>query len=666
MTEAPGQPKPPQAAPPIWRSVRTRLLLLALLPVVFLLPLLLGTAVKSWNDLLSKVLISQVSGQLTIAHQHLTGLEKSRGIAIQALAESAVFAKAQESGDIAPLLERERRKIGLDFLYYLRGVATLAASPKTARPLAPMHWPVVRDAVRGQARTSIDIYSTADLAALSPALARRARIPLVPTRAAAHTDRTVETRGMVLQAAARARDGVLVGGVLLNRNLGFIDEINDLVYPKGRLTEGSRGTATLFLDDVRVSTNVRLFAGRRALGTRVSVAVRDHVLRHGKVWQDRAFVVNDWYVSAYEPIIDSFGKRVGMLYVGFLEKPFVAARRATLFQIGGTVLAAILLFVPIMLWAARGIFRPLAEMNSVIQRVEAGNLDARTNYRGRDDEISRVAKQLDQLLDQVQERDRKLRDWANELETRVAERTAELQAANRQLEATTKQLIVSEKLAAIGEITAGIAHEINNPLAVIQGNFDVLRADLGKSPGDYSTECRLIQDQIQAIHILVSKLLQFARPEEYAETGEGHDADEVVRDTLPLVQHLLTSSGIKIDLLLAAEGGVAMNRTELQQVLVNLIVNAVQAMPKGGKLTIATSSPGQKDIEIVVSDTGLGMSDEVAARIFDPFFTTKRGEGTGLGLSICRNLITRAGGQITMKTTPGKGTRFCIILPRVG
>ncbi|RZI39189.1 two-component sensor histidine kinase, partial [Herbaspirillum sp. HC18] len=134
------------------------------------------------------------------------------------------------------------------------------------------------------------------------------------------------SRAMLPDGGAAA----LVGGTLLNQNLEFIDTINDLVYRAASLPEGSQGTATLFLDDVRISTNVRLFEGRRALGTRVSAAVRSAVLGEGRTWLDSAFVVNDWYISAYEPLVDSYGKRVGMLYVGFLEKPFSEAKYQTL------------------------------------------------------------------------------------------------------------------------------------------------------------------------------------------------------------------------------------------------------------------------------------------------------------------------------------------------
>ena len=164
----------------------------------------------------------------------------------------------------------------------------------------------------------------------------------------------------------------LVGGLLLNQNLVFIDTINDLVYREASLPQGSQGTATLFLEDVRVSTNVRLFENRRALGTRVSAAVRKRVLEDGMTWLDSAFVVNDWYISAYEPIVDSHGQRVGMLYVGFLEAPFMEAKVATLATLIAGFLVVTAASVPIFLRWARSVFKPLEQMTETIARVEQG------------------------------------------------------------------------------------------------------------------------------------------------------------------------------------------------------------------------------------------------------------------------------------------------------
>jgi len=130
--------------------------------------------------------------------------------------------------------------------------------------------------------------------------------------------------------------------VLLNKNLDFIDQMNAIVYPEGALPFGSAGTATLFLDDVRVATNVRLFGDTRAIGTRVSAVVHDTVIGQGRTWLDRAFVVSDWYVSAYEPLLDGQQRRIGMLYVGFLEGPFMTARMQAFAAVAGLFILAML------------------------------------------------------------------------------------------------------------------------------------------------------------------------------------------------------------------------------------------------------------------------------------------------------------------------------------
>jgi len=655
------------AAVPFRRTVRARLLLIALIPTLILLPMLLFSSFKNWSDRFDGVLVDRVEGELTIAHQHLGGLMASRGADIAALSESVEFAAVRGDGDaLAAYLERKRQDLGLDFLYFIGANGGAVVSPVGGQVADGNRWPVVAQALAGQRGTAIDILSGDDLRAISPVLANRASLPLVATEAAVPTDRVDETRGMVVQAAAPAAGGALVSGTLLNRNLAFIDEINNLVYPQGSLPGDGQGTATLFLEDVRISTNVRLFEDVRALGTRVSAAVRSRVLDRGQVWRDRAFVVNDWYVSAYEPVIDSFGNRVGMLYVGFLEAPFRDVKRQALVEIAANFALVIAVATPVLLLWARGIFAPLERMNATIAQVEAGDLGARTGRLSSEDEIGRVSAHLDTLLEQLQDRDRHLRDWAQELERRVAERTEDLVKANRELEITTRQLIISEKLASLGEITAGVAHEINNPLAVIQGNIDVVREDLGPRAAPLATEFQLVQEQIQAIHILVSKLLQLARPEEYAETGGGTDPDVVVRDTLPLVQHILSKSAIKVSLDLNAGGAVSINATELQQVLINMIVNAVQAMPDGGQLRLRTArlvEGGADTVRLEVEDTGLGMDPDVLARVFDPFFTTKRSRGTGLGLSISRKIVIQAGGRIEAESTPGQGTRFVIYLP---
>ncbi|HBN50024.1 MULTISPECIES: cache domain-containing protein [Thalassospira] len=661
------------------RSVRFKLLAIALLPTLVILPLLLGVMMVRWNSKFDALLTSKVNGDLTIAHQYFTHILETTGEQIEALGQSVTFRDVLTSGDrarIDDLLAAKRAELGLDFLYIAnrQGIVS-GASPRQATPRLDADWPVIATALSGASLTGVDIFDNADLAAISPDLAARAQLDLVPTPNAVPTTRDAETRGMVVHSASHVSlpmvgpediDGALVGGILLNQNLVFIDTINDLVYRESSLPEGSQGTATLFLDDVRISTNVRLFEGRRALGTRVSSAVRQNVLEDGKVWLDSAFVVNDWYISAYEPIVDSFGDRVGMLYVGFLEAPFAQTKYESLLIIIVAFLFVATLSVPIFLRWARGIFKPLERMTQTIARVESGDFGARTHIDQVQDEISLVAEHLDDLLDQVQERDKRLRAWNEELNARVDARTSELREANRQLEATTKQLIMSEKLAAIGEITAGVAHEINNPVAVLQGNLDVVRDLLGENVRIAETEFRLIDEQVSRINLIVTKLLQFAKPEEYAGFVERHSPGEVIGDCLPLVQHLLNKADIEVARESRARRLILMNRTELQQVVVNLMVNALHAMPGSGTLTLIDEDfdrNGKPGIRISIRDTGTGMSSDILGRIFDPFYTTKRREGTGLGLSISKTLIDRQGGAMAVESEPGKGTLFTIWLP---
>ncbi|MFG1347226.1 cache domain-containing protein [Xanthobacter autotrophicus DSM 431] len=664
-----------------------RLLAIALLPTLIILPAVLALVVTWWTNQFDRLLISKVNGDLTIARQYLDRLMERSDETLHALGDSVAFARVAGTGDAAAMADflNERRKaMGLDFLYLLdasgRRVATspTAASGTGAPGGAPPLWPVEERALKGHASTEIDVFGPADLERLSPELAQRAHIALVPTPGAVPTTREVEDRGMVVQSGTPVEmpgtgSAALVGGILLNQNLDFIDTINDLVYRPGSLPEGSAGTATLFVEDVRVSTNVRLFEGRRALGTRVSQEVRNAVLGEGRVWLDRAFVVNDWYISAYEPVVDSHGKRIGMLYVGFLEAPFLALKRASLAAVAVGFLLVAVVAIPVLLRWAAAIFRPLEAMNATIAQVETGTLSARTGVPATSDEIGRVAHHLDAMLDLLQERDAELRRWTDELDRRVAARTRELEDANAELAATQRQLVMSEKLAAIGEITAGVAHEINNPVAVIQGNLDVARDVLGAAVGPVKTEFNLIDQQVHRITVIVSKLLQFARPAEFAGHLDPVDPAEVVGDALLLVQHLLARSEIAVVREVTAARRVVMNRVEVQQVLINLMVNAIHAMPKGGTLTLATTDAdqnGQAGVLFRVSDTGTGIPPERIGRVFDPFFTTKplggAEGGTGLGLSISYTLVERAGGTMRAESPPGAGATFAFWLPEAG
>jgi two-component system NtrC family sensor kinase len=663
---------------PLRRSVRAQLLALVLAPLLIGVPILL-VLVWTWgNAAYQRLLNSKIQADLVIAHEYFERVKEGIGHDLQSLAASHRLALAYPEGQPAALrelLDKVLVQYGMDYLHVLDTQGRLVAAASGASRALPdrQRWPVVAAALGGRASTGIEVFDAAELGAIDPALALRAHTPLVPTPAARPDDRQNEDRGLVIQSAAPIRDeagqllGVVEGGVLLNGNLDMVDRINAIVYRDGSLPLGSQGTATLFLGDTRVATNVKLFEGKRALGTRVSSVVYDYVIGSGQVWHGTAFVVKDYYVSGYEPFIDGAGKRVGMLYVGFLESPLRAAKQWAMGVLFALFVAISLIGAFVSLRWARAIFKPVERMNRVIAQVEKGDAGARVGELHREDEIGRVAREFDHLLDSLALKREQLQQWADELDRKVAERTAELAEANDTLRRAQQQLVMSEKLAAVGELTAGVAHEINNPVAVIQGNLDVLADILGPQADPVREEIRLIHQQVERIRQIVTKLLQFARPGEFAGYTESVDVPTVIADCLVLSRHTLDKRGVRVDQFHEATRTVEVNRSELQQVLINLIVNAVQAMSDGGKLVLASEDwlddRGEPiGVRISVTDTGVGIREEDLDRIFDAFFTTKKGSGTGLGLSISQTLVQRYGGRITADSTLGRGTVFQVWL----
>jgi len=647
-------------------NLRGKLLAMVLLPLAVVLPLL-GLLLLFWSSAaFDRLLITKVRADLAVAHGYFERVLGEVGAGTAALADSHVLhlALAEPATDIVSLLQRFKTAARLDFINLRAPDGTLRFTDSGAATQSDARSPAF-SVVAGPDRTSVEVLLPEQLALLGPTLRARVAVPLLPTLNAQPTPRTQEERAMVLLSthAVRGVDGRLLGhvqgGVLLNRNLPFIDHINEIVYPAGSLPFadwGSHGTATLFLDDVRISTNVRLFGGakderdERAIGTRVSATVREAVLGRGSTWLDRAFVVNDWYVSGYQPLADSQGRRIGMLYVGFLEQPFTWLKYGALASIGAIFFAVMLGAAFVSLRWARAIFSPIERMDATMRRVEGGALDARVGDLQRDDEIGHLARHLDELLATLQR-------WNAELDQKVAERT-------RQLEETQAQLVRSEKLATVGQLTASIAHEVNNPIAVIQGNLDMLRELLpAGAAAAVATELTLVDEQIERMRLIVTRLLQFARPNDYAGYVEDLDPKPVLEDSLVLVAHLLARSGIEVRRELQCTRHVDANRQELQQVLVNLLVNAIQAMPGGGVLGLACRDTGEGPggVEITVTDTGPGVPAELLPQLFQPF-VTRKADGTGLGLWISRGIVERYGGDIVAANREGGGAAFTVRL----
>lgn len=615
----------------------------------------------------TKILISKVRSDLVLAQQEFTDVRESKSQALKGWSESAYLRNLlnQRDGKLTNKdLQAQAERLGFAYLRLISPTGMVVSSFPSRLPY--MLDPEVQKSVKFRESGSYTVLlSNKELMDISPDLASRAIQTIIPTSNASPSPKSTEDRGLVVQVLQPVFNngnmlGYLEGGLLLNGNLGLVDEINNLIYSPNTLLEGSIGTTTIFLEDVRVATTVRRDGESRALGTRVSDVVRQSVLGRGEVWLERAFVVNDWYVAAYAPLLSPEGARIGMFYVGFLEAPYANIKTQLLILFLLAVGAAMVLGAMMVVRLTSGIFYPLRRMNYIMSLQERGDTAARVGDLRREDEFADLANHFDALLDQLDARRSELLGLNEQLDERVRQRTADLQAANQKLHQAVEQLLASEKLAALGQLTAGIAHEFNNPLAIMMGHLDLIRITLN-DPESLKT-VRLLDEQVHRMRNIVQKLLQFCRPDEYASYTEEINVNEIIQDSILFVRNEIDMVRAQLKLELKAQHTVQISKTELQQVMVNLLINATHALEgpfdstsaaldEGPTISIKTAdvrlNDGQQAVQILVQNNGEVIPPDRLQLIFKMFYTSKQaGRGTGLGLPVSRMLVQRYGGDL--------------------
>ena len=363
----------------------------------------------------------------------------------------------------------------------------------------------------------------------------------------------------------------------------------------------------------------------------------------------------DEYQIVYSPLV-ARAQALGWTGV-ILTREFVTAAESTsrdTFSIMFTIGTMSMIVIGFIL--SRNIALPILKLRNLTQAVAAGDLNQHIGLN-RSDEIGDLAQAFDQMTISLRERTAEAaRLYAEALRT-----NKELQETYNRLKAAQMQLIQSEKLAAIGQLTAGIVHDIKNPLAVIKGMAEMMMSG-DNLPAELHEEVTLIRESAQKANNIVSDLMKFSRQS----TPELHERDmrETVLAALRLTAYPTRKANVQVIQDIPDEPiPMVFDDQQIEQVLVNLITNAVQAMPGGGTLRVNLS---QSDgvAAVAVQDTGSGISPENLSRIFDPFFTTKpEGEGTGLGLSVSYGIISNHSGRIEVESQVGQGTTFTVLLP---
>jgi two-component system NtrC family sensor kinase len=418
-------------------------------------------------------------------------------------------------------------------------------------------------------------------------LVEKSRFELHPAPSAGHNERREQTSGMMIKAAAPILNdkgdllGVLYGGSLVNRNYKIVDKIKETVFQGQRYKGRDIGTATIFLGNLRISTNVLNASGERAIGTRIAAEVEEQVLDKGAPWIDRAFVVNDWFITAYEPIRDTDGRTVGALYVGILEAKFVDMERAAVMSLVGVTIAGVIMALCVAFLLANGITRPVRRLAEASQDIAKGNFDRRIEVLSRD-EIGQLGEAFNAMAAVIKERDDKLK--------------ADTQQA----------LLHMEKMSSLGQMAAGVAHEINNPLTGVLTYVRLMRKNLrsGRTISHEELETKLdtMEKELDRCAGIARGLLGFSR--QTTPSFWPTDIRKTVENTLMIIMHQAEIAHVKI--VTEIPSGlpeIEADPDQLQQVFLNIALNAVQAMPKGGTLAIGGCRTGLDNLSASVFPT---------------------------------------------------------------
>lgn len=545
------------------------------------------------------------------------------------------------------ILDDIRVSFGLDFLDLIshEGQVVMRTAPPYATGDYKQANPVVARALKGEATAGMTVLSSKELTYEAEGLAERALLELTDTPHARRSRKTEESRGMIMAGAAPVRQGtdvlgVIYGGILINRNDAFVDRIQDIIYRNEKYRGASLGTATVFLNDSRIATTVRFPNGNRALGTRVSKEVADSVLDNGRPWIAEAFVVQDQYLTAYEPIRDGRNKIIGMLYVGILKRPFLDTARNVLFtyvllSVFSLCIALVLAFI-----LAGRLSRPIHQL------VEASNKMERGEHPGPVRSFN-ACRETEALTDAF-----------NQMTRTIKDREEKLGRLNR----------------SYMETLGFVSHELKGPLATLTNYVYLMRKQkLGPLTEKQEKAMKAVDSGINRLTEMVRHYLNLSR----IENAELEPVRTRVRVLAEVLKPLLDSAEgdmqkrrIRLENNVTRDISLYADMNMVREMFENLIGNAVKYGRDGGALVINARSDGDF-VSFAVRNDGAGIYREEFGNIFEKFNrgatptnAKKQQKGTGLGLFITRYLVEAHGGKISVSSQPGEWAEFTFTLPQ--
>ena len=786
-------------------SLRTRLVTLSLAPLLLAFPLIMGVVIaiggSSFDRSLALNALGKVEGVRTYLNQikarSLDSIKQQVGSERLPRLLAHHLGSSPPNEDLGRALVALARENQFDFLVIAdqEGRVIAASTPAETGSTIPETF-VTRQARTGIATVEYEILSAAQLTAIAPALAEHARIAL-------HEDKNgSETRGLLINFAVhfplstRHPNAILFGGILLNRNSGLIDYVRDIVFPVNPQIGSVAGSTTIFLDDIRVASNILLNDGHRAVGTRVHAEVSNEVLHGGKTWARRAPVLDSWQISGYEALRDGEGRQLGMIYAGFPEAPYAREKWILLGSIAALLALSMLALTSLHLWSARQLTARLGNISRAMTALRQGDRAVRVGRDGQGDEIGELATHFDELIVALATQEEAQRqseaqvaaealrrralfehmrdgvvvlnedgsvseansrfaemlgyspeevrplhiaDWESkhsreqlgELVRNVSSEGQFFQTTYRRkdgshfdvevsataiewggrhyilcigrditerlrlaaeledhrdrlqelVEARTRELAAALDEAkaanrAKSDFLANMSHEIRTPMNGILGMTEVLLdSPLTDEQREYLAVVKSSGDNLLTI---INDILDFSKIEAGRLQLEHIPFDP--RKTLSAIaasmQPQAQAKALRVDLDFdtAVPPAVRGDPVRFGQIVTNLLGNAIKFTERGGvRLRLAwldaLDPPGaDPQLEVTVSDTGIGIAADKLEHIFEAFTqsdssVTRQFGGTGLGLTISRELASRMGGTLQAESEVGKGSTFRFAFP---
>jgi len=445
--------------------------------------------------------------------------------------------------------------------------------------------------------------------------------------------------------------GVLMVGVLLNGSIDEVDKIRNLVFEDRRYKGKPVGTATIFMKDLRISTNVVDNKGKRAIGTRVSKEVAEQVLNRGVSWTGRATVLDEWYISQYDPIRNPNDEIIGMLYIGELEQKYLdAALRELILQLAVILAVMILMFLVIFIIAGN-ILRPIEILSRGTHKLTAGDLTSRVEVKTKD-EVGRLCESFNHMAGQLEKQ-----------RSEIEKRQKTLEEINVEVKATNKNYM---------EMLGFVSHELKNPLAsAIMGLFTVKDGYIGELNSAQKKSLDSVAKSLNYFKDMIGNYLDLSR----LEKGELHVnktqfgvLEDVVQPVFESLKQELHQKNMVLKNYIPEEVKLHADKNLLRIVFDNLLSNAIKYGNENGRIEL-NYKQDKEEVVFNVRNEGKGIPKEKMSMLFKKFSRIDSPEyagkkGTGLGLFICKEIIEKQGGKIWAESEQEKWVTFSFTLPK--